>query len=47
VPISTVRFATAAYIVITAAMTAPMLKISVTISPSTRIKEDISSDCSR
>ncbi len=46
VPISVVRLATEAYIVIIAPIIAPRLKITVTKSPSTRIKVAIISDCS-
>lgn len=45
VPISTVRFATAEYIVIIAPMVAPKLNIMVTKIPRTLIKVDIISDC--
>jgi len=46
VPTSTVRFATAEYIVIIAPIVAPKLKITVTKIPNTLINVAISSDCS-
>jgi len=44
-PISVVRFATAAYMVIIAPTIAPRLKITVTSKPRTRMKFAITSDC--
>jgi len=46
VPISTVRFATAAYIVIVAPIIAPKLKIIVITIPIILMKAAINSDCS-
>ena len=46
VPISTVRLATAEYIVIMAPIIAPILNITVINIPSTRIKVARNSDCS-